>query len=69
MTQLGGTSTKWGGQTRKNFDVGSPSPSSGTLETNEDAAPPTKSEIILFQAMADYERETDPKELYEILDL
>ena len=32
-------------------------------------APPTRAEQILFQAMADYERETDPKELYDILDI
>ena len=31
--------------------------------------PLTKTEQIFYQALADYERDTDPKELYDILDL
>ena len=31
--------------------------------------PLTKTEKIFYQALADYERDTDPKELYGILDL
>ena len=31
--------------------------------------PLTKTEQIFYQALADYERDTDPKELYHILDL
>ena len=31
--------------------------------------PLTKTEQLFYQALADYERDTDPKELYHILDL
>ena len=63
------TASKWGGATRQNFDLASPS--SGTLVDSDqgEGEPLTLAEKILYQAMNDYEKQADPKELYHLLDI
>lgn len=69
MTGGRDTTSKWGGNTRQNFRLGSPSSGGFDASEQQDGVLPTLAEKILFQAMADFEKESDPNELYHIMDI